>query len=302
MPQTILVIDDSVEIHDLLEVRLKSEGWNLVHAHDGAQGLELAASLRPDLILLDVVMPGASGLEVCEQLKSQADTADIAVIFLSGDGGTFNKVKAFDMGAVDFVCKPFDVEELRARVRAALRTRRYHDLLAQRARIDALTGLWNRQHFDDRLAAEVAACLRYGRRLGLILFDLDHFKLINDGHGHPFGDRVLQCVGELLNQTARTADAACRYGGEEFAVILTETPVAGAMLVAERLRERIEALSLPSRGQVVKFTASFGVVSSDLLGQGRLVTTETLLAEADAALYLAKREGRNRVRLAAERT
>lgn len=293
--QSILVIDDSPEIHALLDVRLRPEALRIEHAMTPAQGLALAASLQPDLILLDVDMPEMGGLEVCVRLKEKPCTSGLPVIFLTGADSIDAKVRGFDLGAVDYVTKPFDPAELRARVRAALRTKRLHDMLSARAQLDGLTGLWNRGYFNQRISDEMLAVRRYGRALSLVMIDVDHFKRLNDGYGHPFGDMVLQRIGETLTAHTRATDAACRYGGEELALILTETAGGGAMVLAERLRQAIESIELRPKGKPVVVTASLGVIDAATLGAGALCTVQALLAGADAALYRAKDSGRNRV-------
>src|ERR1700690_502447 len=236
MSQTVLAIDDSPDIHRILDVRLKPENLVIHHALDAQDGLDQASRLHPDLILLDVDMPLITGFEVCRRLKDDPTLANVPVIFLTGAAEVYTKVQGFDLGAVDYVTKPFDPAELRARVRAALRTKRYHDLLAARSNVDALTGIWNRSYFNQRLGEEIAAAHRYGRVLSLVMVDVDRFKALNDAYGHPFGDQVLQHVGELLHTLLRSADAPCRYGGEEFGLILTETDEDGARNTAERIR------------------------------------------------------------------
>ena len=301
MTQTILIIDDSPDIHQLLKVRLKNLDVSLAHALSGAEGIVKAEEAQPDLILLDVHMPEASGFDVCRDLKANSSTQDIPVIFLTGAADVDQKVLGFELGAVDYIQKPFDSAELNARVRAALRTKRFQDMLAQRAMIDGLTGLWNRTHFEMRLQDEVAATQRYDRPLSLIMLDVDHFKKLNDNHGHPFGDEVLQAVGEALAETARTSDWACRYGGEEFAMILRETNLEGALILAERLRKLIEGLTLRNKGQDVQVTASFGVSCSELCMNPLDFSRRWLITSADGALYAAKHAGRNRVRFAEQK-
>ena len=221
MSQTVLAIDDSPDIHQLLDVRLRPEGILLHHALSADEGLEKALHVKPDLILLDVDLPVLSGFEVCQRLKNDPATASIPIIFLTGASEVRTKVHGFDLGAVDYVVKPFDPAELRARVRAALRTKRFLDLLATRSHVDGLTGVWNRTYFNQRFGEEMSAATRYGRAVALVMLDLDHFKGHNDSFGHPFGDQVLQAVGDVLHTCLRTTDAPCRFGGEEFALILS---------------------------------------------------------------------------------
>jgi two-component system cell cycle response regulator len=294
----VLAVDDSPEVHELLEVRLRPEGLHLVTASSYDEGLKLAREILPDLILLDVDMPEHSGLDLCRRLKDDPMTSNIPVIFLTGSSEVETKVHGFDLGAIDYVTKPFHPAELRARVRAALRMKRSQDLLTQKAQVDALTGLRNRAHMDERLTAEVAGATRSGRPLSLVMLDLDHFKHLNDAFGHPFGDLVLQRVGDLLARSVRPCDVACRYGGEELAVILTDTTIVGAHAVAERIRNEIRTLDLAPRGRPVMVTASFGVAEAiDLASRGGELRVSALVAAADGALYAAKRDGRDCVRL-----
>tara|TARA_R110002072_G_scaffold238769_2_gene396332 strand:- start:240699 stop:241604 length:906 start_codon:yes stop_codon:yes gene_type:complete len=295
MTQTVLAIDDSPEIHQLLKVRLKNLDVELAHANCGFDGFEQAIASNPDLILLDVMMPDASGFDICRKLKATTETRNIPVIFLTGASDVDQKVLGFDVGAVDYIQKPFDSAELNARVRAALRTKRFQDMLAQRAMIDGLTGLWNRAHFDQRMHEEVAAAARYDRPMSLIMMDVDKFKNLNDNHGHPFGDEVLQAVGDVLQDSARTSDWPCRYGGEEFGLILRETDLDGAVIMAERVRKEIESLQLRNKAQLVPVTASFGVVSSTLCMNPCDLSSRWMIESADRALYASKEGGRNRV-------
>jgi two-component system cell cycle response regulator len=294
MSQTILAIDDSPEIHALLAARLRPENLTLHHASDGIGGIRLARELQPDLILLDVDLGQMSGYEVCKRLKDDPLTASLQIIFLSGDGQSGSKVQGLDLGAVDYITKPFDAAELRARVRAAMRTRRYQELLSQRAQVDGLTGIWNRAYFDRRLAEEVAAVRRYKRDLSLLMVDIDHFKKINDSYGHPLGDQVLQALGELLSAKMRTTDAPCRYGGEEFGIILTEIDLPQAHIAAQRIQDGLAQLSFTHRGKTFGVTASIGVASADAFSREDL-TAQGLVTLADDALYFAKQSGRNRI-------
>lgn len=296
MPQRVLVIDDSHDIHELLDVRLRPEGVVLEHAFDAEQGLAMVAQAPPDLVLLDVSLPTMTGFELCRVLKSEMTTASVPVIFLTGASDVHDKVEGLDLGAVDYVTKPFEPTELRARVRAALRLKRYHDLLAARCHVDGLTGVWNRSYFDLRIGEEVAAAQRYGRVVSLVLIDLDDFKSCNDRYGHPFGDQVLQRVGEVLGHGLRATDAPCRFGGEEFAVLMTQTPLEGAMGTAERIRRQIGELRFQPKGQPVRVSGSFGVSCTEYL-EGP-PSASRLIAAADAALYTAKSRGKDQVQTA----
>lgn len=292
MPQNVLVIDDSEAIHALLRARLSPEPIVLHFAGGGDEGLRRAAELLPDLILLDVDMPAPDGFEVCRRLKSDPRTQAIPVVFLSGATSTEEKIKGLELGATDYVTKPFDAAELRARVRASLRTKYLLDLLSRKAMIDGLTGLWNRTYFESRLNGELSLARRARQPLACVMLDLDHFKQINDEYGHPFGDEVLRGVGQLLGETCRAEDVVCRYGGEEFIVLAPNTAASAATELAERIRAALESFVWTCRGKQVKITASLGV--ADL----RNAPPPSILELADAALYQAKHAGRNRVVLA----
>ena len=228
MLQKLLAIDDSESIHALLRVRLRDESVEIFSALDGSSGLEMAKQVGPDLILLDVEMPGSNGFAVCHELKRDPSTNSIPVIFLSGAGATDEKIRGLDAGAVDYITKPFDAAELRARVRAGLRTKFLLDLLSKKAMIDGLTGLWNRAYFDQRLAAETSLAIRSGRPLAVIMADIDYFKRVNDRFGHPCGDEVLRTVGQILSDSCRKEEVVCRYGGEEFGIVVPNSAAADA--------------------------------------------------------------------------
>jgi diguanylate cyclase (GGDEF)-like protein len=292
MSTIVLVIDDAPDIHALLEARLRPESVQVVSAFGWKEGWDLAQSALPDLILLDVDMPEHSGLDLCRSLKADPRTASIPIIFLTGASDVNTKVHGFDLGAIDYVTKPFHPAELRARVRSALRTKRYQDLLSARAKVDALTSLHNRGYFDEFLQTAMTESSRLERPCSLVLVDLDRFKSLNDRYGHPFGDLVLQRAGELVQQCVSVGDAACRYGGEELALVLPGLASSPAGKVAERVRAGLGGLQLAPRGEHVKITASFGVAEMHEVGAKE---PSELIAAADGALYLAKHTGRDRV-------
>ena len=299
---TILVIDDSPDIHALLQVRLRDEGCELLQTLEPETALELALANAPDLVLLDVDMPGISGFEVCRRFKSNPLTAHIPIIFLSGMLDQAAKVQGLDLGAVDYVTKPFDPVELRARVRSALRIKLLQDQLIALARIDDLTRMWNRSYLDSRLDQELAAAQRSGRPVSLIMLDADHFKRINDEHGHAAGDTVLRAIGLRVNASLRRADAGCRYGGEEFALLLPSVDAPTAFATAERIRLAIKEGPIEVGSVWLSVTASLGVVGTDDFDSLHEVTAAELLKRADAALYEAKRRGRDQVCRYAELT
>jgi diguanylate cyclase (GGDEF)-like protein len=289
----VLIVDDSPDALALAKARLGKEGHELVCADGGKAGLAAAARERPDLILLDLDMPDMSGFDVCRALKADGELCMIPVIFLSGSGGAEDKVKGLDIGAVDYITKPFDVFELRARVNAALRTKHMEDLLIEHAKIDPLTGLANRRGLMERLQQEWARLQRHSGELSFIMGDVDHFKQVNDTHGHPAGDRALrQIAGAIAGQCRRT-DLPCRYGGEEFAIIVPDETAPAAAELAERCRQAVANVRLSVGPETVWTTVSFGV--ADAAGAASL---EALIQGADEALYRAKQAGRNRVEIA----
>ncbi len=294
-PTRVLVIDDTVSIHKLIVARLRPEGLEVTAELDGEAGLERAIADAPDLILLDIGLPKVDGFEVCRQLKEHRATRNIPIIFLTGEADTESKVRGLDLGAVDYVTKPFDEIELRARVRAALRTKRLQDMLEQQSFLDGLTGLWNRAYLDRRLEAELNVADRYGRPLSVVMADVDNFKPINDTHGHLFGDVVLQGIAESLSSSARRSDIVARYGGEEFGILLTDTNLKAAEFVSERLRASIESRLYEARSEVVRVTGSFGVSCTEDLECE--LTPGSLIQAADRALYASKEAGRNCVHL-----
>lgn len=288
---TVLVIDDSTLIHNLLDVWLKPENLRVLHALDGATGVAMALEHQPSLILLDLVLEHESGYDVVRTLMESPETRDIPVVILTGATDTENKVRCLDAGAVDYVTKPFDPMELRARVRVGLRLRRYQELLARQARIDALTGCWNRGYLDERVLSEVATGWRHGRPVGLLLVDVDHFKLINDRHGHATGDRALQLVADLLRTSLRAGDTVGRYGGDEFAVIVRETPMHGLQRLVDRLADLVRGLSDPSGARLTVSVG--GAMLSQVCASSPELAAHALFEAADHALYAAKRRGRD---------
>ncbi len=287
----VLAIDDSELIQRLLETRLRGERLELHSARSSEEGLQKAKVLKPEVILLDIGLDGMNGFQLLEKLKEDSETRNIAVIFISASNEPMDRVKGLDLGAIDFITKPFDAFELKARVRSALRTQHLVKLLEQRAQLDDKTGLWNRRYFDQRMIQEVSEAKRHSRPLSLVLCDIDRFKRFNDQFGHPFGDSVLERVAQTLSG-GRTSDIACRYGGEEFGLILSSTNIESGYEVAERLRKAIESMVWTGNPDLV-VTASFGICDTENFGDH--ITPETMLENADLALYKAKQLGRNRV-------
>ena len=290
---TILVVDDEPLYLDLIADILGAD-YKILVADEGMTGLEIATNNVPHLILLDLMMPGIGGFEVYRCLKADSRTCEIPVIFITGMGDVATETKGLKMGAVDFINKPINPDLIKARVNTQINFKLMRDKLVLLAATDGLTGLANRFHFDGMLAYEYARHLRSGRELSLIMLDIDQFKVFNDTYGHISGDECLREVARAMTKTvSRATDLVARYGGEEFVVLLPETCLRGAVMLAERVRNCISDLALPHRDSSVgHVTASLGVVSGSFL-KGRSIVD--VLAEADIQLYAAKAGGRNRV-------
>ncbi len=293
---TILVIDDDASIHRAVERRLEGVVDQVLKADSPTKGLQIAIQDKPDVILLDLNMPQIDGFKVCRHLQEHPTTRDIPILFLTADQNPGNLVKALDAGASDYISKPFNAIELEARVRVALRTKQMIDLLQERARIDAVTSLNNRAAMDDALVAVAAAFKRTGHPVSLLMIDLDHFKKINDTYGHGVGDDVLRRVGVSIRANCRPYDVACRFGGDEFGVILAQSDTTCAEQVAKRIIDGINMIKIRAGGEEIEVTCSGGLASASQMPSG--FESADLLKVADEALYSAKSEGRNRLAVA----
>jgi two-component system cell cycle response regulator len=317
----VLLVDDDRGVLELLRRGLEPQGYRFVEAEDGTQALTAIRKHHPDLILMDVEMPGLGGVEVCRIVKANqgAGFAFTPVILMTA-GRSSGKVEGLELGADDYLIKPFDMLELSARVKSMLRLKALQDTLVEKnkeldrinheleekravlehlSRTDGLTGLVNRRHFEERLAAEWARSERYRAPLSCMLLDIDHFKKVNDTWGHPFGDVVLKEVAAVARRALRDVDVIARYGGEEIIALLPETSPDEAWRAAERVRMGVEAMRLTCRTveppEQVRCTASVGVSSAP---SPAVESAEQLVQIADACLYEAKQGGRNQVRQA----
>jgi len=293
MTPKLLVIDDAVEIHALLEARLQPEDIIMDYATNAEEGFERAKSIHPDLILLDVMMPGISGFDLCRMLKEDPLTSNIPIIFLSGASDAVDKIKGLDLGAIDYITKPFEPAELRARVRSGLRTKRFQDLLAERAQIDWLTGLWNTIHFERRLFEMFSAARRYNRPFSVIILDLDNLASVNNQHGRPTGDKVLHGVAALILDNTRTCDIVCRNGDDEFSILLPETVPEQATFLAQRICAEVKAMRIGHRGDAVQVTATLGVAGVKDGEDAREQTAQALYDLSRASLEQGRTAGRN---------
>lgn len=285
----ILVVDDDPDKLSLLEVTLSMAGYEVRTARDGEEGLAAVASFEPDLVISDIMMPGVDGYELARRIRENPRTKFIPIILQTAAGYRVEDQRlGSEVGALGYFTDPTDLDLLLSRARTLLDFKAYLDTCEEQAFTDHLTGLANRRRFERHLEREVARTMRYGRPFCLLMLDIDRFKQVNDNHGHEAGDEAIKYLAKALQEGTRGIDLAARIGGEEFAVVLTETSLGGAMEVAERLRLAINGLEIPTVGRIA---ASFGVAECPTSAQ----TDRELLAAADAALYEAKRQGRNRV-------
>lgn len=305
MAGRILIVDDNTMIRSEIKAVLMKDGSfsHFMEAADGLTAFKTIMETPPDLVLCDLVMPGFDGLKFLGLKASRKELEQIPVIILTAEDDLDRKAEILERGASDYVTKPFHEKELLARVRIHTKLKLLQDELREmNAQLealsvtDALTGLANRRRLMTRLDEEVQRARRYKTPLSVVMIDIDHFKDVNDTHGHAMGDMVLRNIGAMLKASVRTTDLAARYGGEELTLILAHTDGPGAVQVAENLREKFAELEHTLDGVTIRKTVSMGVSSRD--GQGEVPTSEDLLKVADEALYRAKQGGRNRVEVA----
>jgi diguanylate cyclase (GGDEF)-like protein len=292
-PKLLVVDDQPINIRVINEL-FRAE-CDMYMATNGEQAIALSKSLHPDLILLDIMMTGIDGLEVCRRLKSDPETAAIPIIFITAKVDETEEALGLELGAVDYICKPLNPAIVRARVKTHLTLKIQTDYLEGLARFDGLTGIANRRSFDERLAQAWNQACREAGTLSLLMIDIDYFKRYNDHLGHLQGDECLRQVAEAIAQSVnRTYDMAARYGGEEFACILPETNSQGALRVAKQIQNNMTQLAIPHPNSEVSrhITLSIGVATlHPRIGSEAI----ELVALADEQLYQAKKNGRNQV-------
>ena len=300
----ILIVDDTPANVDILKVILSREGYNVSMAPNGEVALNVIPRSMPDLILMDVMMPGLNGFEVCEKLKVDEATKEIPVIFVTAKSETEDIVKAFDVGGVDYITKPYQYREILSRIKTHLQNQtllknnlllveqllKVNVELDKASRTDSLTGLSNRRDANEKIGQEMVRSARNEKSFSLVLGDIDHFKKINDTYGHEAGDFVLTKVSRLMVDAVRRQDLVSRWGGEEFLIVLPETELAGGAILAENIRQKIESEKFVYNEQTMNVKISFGVCSS-----GSELSMDELIKKADDNLYRAKEAGRNKV-------
>ena len=295
---TVLVAEDNEDQMEIIQMILGRSRYRLVCAVDGEEALELLAREPVDIALLDIMMPRLSGMEVCRKIREDPRLKNIYVIFLTALITGEDRVKGLELGANDYITKPFYLPELMARISVGERLTRERRQMELQAAHDPLTGLYNRRTFEERFTHEFARTQRYGRPLSILMIDIDDFKKINDQYGHDQGDVVIKSVARVLGERMRKSDISARFGGEEFIVLLPEVPLEGALQAGEKIRQEISGLKfeLPTANPFAA-TVSIGAASTSLRSYE---DGHAVIKDADLALYKAKRSGKNKVESGAD--
>jgi diguanylate cyclase (GGDEF)-like protein len=292
-PKLLVVDDQPINIQVMHQVF--GADYQVFMVTNGAQALAICQANPPDLVLLDVVMPGMDGFEVCIQLKASDATRNIPVIFVTAHSDAAQETRGLSVGAVDFISKPVNPAVVRARVKTHLTLKFQSDLLRNLVFLDGLSGVFNRRYFDQQLGVEWARAARNSTPLSVIMVDVDHFKLFNDRYGHQAGDDCLRLIAQTLKSgLRRPSDLVARYGGEEFACILPDTGFAVALAMAKEMERMVRALKIPHEFSQFDgvITASLGLATRTAQVGGDAVA---LVGLADAQLYQAKQSGRGQV-------
>ena len=302
----VLIVDDSVFNLGVLRQMLQYDDesiddppyYEIIVANSGAEALEKVEKDKPDLILLDIIMPGMSGFDVLKALKRTNDerTRSIPVIVISGLESVEDEEQGFRLGAVDYITKPFHKSLVKARIKTHLRIVEQISIIEQLSLEDALTGIPNRRRFDSAMETEWKSAIREKTPISLLMIDIDNFKRFNDDYGHQQGDMTLKTVAGIIKSSVkRPNDLAARWGGEEFTALLPKTDIDGALIVAENIRSKIENAEIPSvnGAEPLKVTVSIGVSSITPAVKDSIFD---FIRQADSALYNAKETGRNKVR------
>jgi len=289
MPHTVLLIDDSMPFHKLVKAYLEPDHMTIESVYDGEAGLAAAAKDRPSLILLDIDMPRLDGFEVCRRLKANPATESIPLIFLTANSISSDTISGLEMGASDYISKPFKPQQFRARIRATLRTR---DHLEAAALIDPVTGLWNRAYFEQHVGQYVSLAKRWGASLACIVVELDNYSALIAGHGQAFAEEIVKAAARIFASQCRAEDLVCRIAPSKFAMLVTAAGRRGADHLVARMRGEIERKLQMSIGHGTKFTCSFGIADTEI------ADAATLADRAEGVLSHPARSGSNRVVIA----
>lgn len=298
----LLIVDDVPDNIRILSRMMVDEGYQVSVANNGHQALRLAATSAPDLILLDIMMPDLDGYQTLAALRADPQLAGIPVIFVTALADAEDETRGLELGAVDYITKPFKESIVRRRVKIHLELKRQRDILEHLSHIDGLTGIPNRRAFDQRLEREWRRTLRFHEPLAAAMIDVDHFKDYNDTRGHLAGDDCLrQVAGTLASGVRRAGDLVARYGGEEFVCLFSRVDAKGLSAVTEQLRASIEALRIPHGASPISPWITVSIGAACCL-PGEDTSAFALVEQADAQLFMAKRLGRNRVSLQTNET
>jgi diguanylate cyclase (GGDEF)-like protein len=289
--QQVLLVDDDPMTLRVLSQSLELAGYEVRTASDGHEAMDMIRADCPHFLVTDWEMPRMSGEELCRRVRMESLPHYIYIVFLTGHGGSDHTIRGLDAGADDFLTKPVARSELLARLKSGQRVLALERRLSEMARTDPLTGIPTRRAFYEQFEREMNRARRYRLPLSCVMIDIDYFKKVNDQHGHPAGDAAIKAVAHLLETSIRASDYLCRYGGEEFCVLLAETTDIAAGVWAERVRKAISQLTVPIRDQNLRLTASFGL--SQLLDDVK--EPSEVIDQADQALLVAKQSGRDRV-------
>lgn len=291
MSKKILIVDDSVLIVRILSDILIREGYCVEYATRGSEVLSVAHRFKPDILLLDIVMPDIDGFTVCKQLQNDFECKDIPVIMVTAKKDSEDIKRALELGAFDYIRKPLDEIEVVARVQSALRYKEKQEKLEEMAMKDSLTGVYNHALLIELLEKEYSKAIRKGTSLAYVMIDIDHFKKINDTYGHASGDIVLVELCKLLKETIRESDVIGRYGGEEFGIIFPEINYEDILTLGERLRVAVEKHPFDIGNEEINITISMGIRFKAL---DENITPSEMIIRADENLYKAKNSGRNK--------
>jgi len=288
---TVLVIEDHPDQRDLLAIVLQREGYRVVTAANGIEALEKLRQETVHIALSDIMMPKMDGFELIKKIRNDDALKNIYLILITARIQEGDRVRGLDLGADDYITKPFSFSELLARVRVGSRVVQYQQHLEYQTQIDSLTGLFNRRAFEKKIGDEFERANRYRHSLSLLILDIDNFKNINDTFGHHGGDRALMKISETLRAKTRQSDFPSRYGGEEFVLILPETDQESALQVANKIQDEIRACTFGSNNKHFSLTVSIGISSTSNQDYS---DWNQMLQDADRALYVAKNNGKDR--------
>jgi diguanylate cyclase (GGDEF)-like protein len=294
IPLTVLVIEDHPDQRDLLAIVLQREGYRVITAANGLEALEKLETENVQIALSDIMMPKMDGFELIKRIRGNAALKSIYLILITARIQEGDRVRGLDLGADDYITKPFSFSELLARIRVGSRVVQYQQHLEYQTQVDSLTGLFNRRAFEKKIHEEFERSKRYHNPLSLLILDIDNFKLINDTYGHHGGDAALVKISETFREKTRQSDFPSRYGGEEFVLVLPESDQDSALQVASKIHEAIRSCSFGTTGRPFTLTVSIGVSSTSTKFYS---DWRELLDDADRALYLAKNSGKDRVEI-----